>query len=314
MKFINEIREDEHVVEHYLCKEKQSLKSKTGKTYYSLKLQDKTGTVNAKVWELNKDIQSFEQNDYIKIDAVALTYQNEIQLKVSKIRRSSEGEYDPKEYIPSTDKDIPVMYDKLMEIINTISDNNLKKLVKSVLEDDETIKNNIKTHSAAKSMHHGYLGGLIEHILSVTQTCDFLSTRYKYVNRDLLISGAVMHDIGKIFELSPFPENDYTDEGQLLGHIIIGIELCTKYSQKIENFPKDTLNVLKHLILSHHGELEYGSPKKPATIEAFILHVSDNLDAKIKMYEEAIANDVTNGKWVGYNKMLATNIRKANNE
>lgn len=314
MKFINEIKEDEHVVEHYLCKEKQSLKSKNGKTYFSLKLQDKTGTVNAKVWDLNKDIQSFEQNDFIKIDAVALTYQNEIQLKVTKIRRSQEGEYDPKEYIPSTDKNISELYDELLKIVDTINDNYLKKLLKIILIDNTVIKERIKTHSAAKSMHHSYLGGLIEHILSVTQTCEFLAGRYKYVNRDLVVAGAIMHDIGKIYELSPFPENDYTDEGQLLGHITIGVELATDASKQIENFPKDTLNLLKHLILSHHGELEFGSPKKPATIEAAILHVSDNLDAKIKMYEEAITNDSTNVKWIGYNRVLGTNIRKSSNE
>lgn len=310
MKYINELREDEHIVEYYLCKEKQSLKSKSGKTYYSLKLQDKTGTINAKVWDLNKDIQAFEQNDFIKIDGTALMYQNEMQLKVTKIRKAQEGEYDGADYIPSTDKNVSELYDQLLAIIDTIKDTYLKRLLKIVLIDNKEISEKIKTHSAAKSMHHGYLGGLIEHILSVTQTCDFLAGRYKYVNRDLVLTGAVMHDIGKIYELSPFPANDYTDEGQLLGHIVIGVELATEASQQIENFPKETLNLLKHLIVSHHGEIEFGSPKKPATIEAIILHCADNLDAKIKMYEESITNDNTNVKWIGYNRMLGTNIRK----
>lgn len=310
MRFINELREDEHIVEYYLCKEKQSLKSKSGKTYYSLKLQDKTGTINAKVWDLNKDIQSFEQNDFIKIDGTALMYQNEMQLKVTKIRKAQEGEYDGADYIPSTDKNVSELYDQLLALIDTIKDTYLKRLLKIVLIDNKEISDKIKTHSAAKSMHHGYLGGLIEHILSVTQTCDFLAGRYKYVNRDLVLAGAVMHDIGKVYELSPFPANDYTDEGQLLGHIVIGVELATEASQQIENFPKETLNLLKHLIVSHHGEIEFGSPKKPATIEAIILHCADNLDAKIKMYEESITNDNTNVKWIGYNRMLGTNIRK----
>ncbi len=314
MRFINELREDEHLVEHYLCKEKQSLKSKAGKTYYSLKLQDKTGTLNAKVWDLNKDIQSFEQNDYIKIDATVLSYQNELQAKVTKIRRSQEGEYDPSDYIPSTEKNINDMYQELISIVDTVNDNNLNKLLKIILVDNKNINDKIKTHSAAKSMHHSYLGGLIEHIVSVTQTCDFLSTRYKYVNRDLLITGAILHDIGKIYELSSFPENDYTDEGQLLGHIIIGIELINDAKTQIEKFPQDLCNLLKHLILSHHGELEYGSPKKPATIEAYILHCADSLDAKIKMYEESISNDSNKAKWIGYNKVLGTNIRRAFNE
>ncbi len=310
MRYINELREDEHLVGHFLCKEKQSLKSKAGKTYYSLKLQDKTGTLNAKVWDLNKDIQSFEQNDYIKIDAVVLSYQNELQAKVSKIRRSQEGEYDPADYIPASEKNINIMYDQLISIIDTVSDKNLNKLLKIILVDNKNINEKIKTHSAAKSMHHSYLGGLIEHIVSVTETCDFLSQRYKYVNRDLLISGAILHDIGKIYELSSFPENDYTDEGQLLGHIIIGIELINDAKNQIEKFPNELCNLLKHLILSHHGELEFGSPKKPATIEAYILHCADSLDAKIKMYEDSISNDSNKGKWVGYNKILSTNIRR----
>ncbi len=314
MRFINELRDGEHLVDHYLCKEKQSLKSKSGKTYYSLKLQDKTGTLNAKVWDLNKDIQSFEQNDFIKIDAQILTYQNELQAKVSRIRRSDEGEYDPKDYIPATEKNISDMYIELVSLIDTVKDSNLNKLLKIIVIDNKNINEKIKEHSAAKSMHHGYFGGLIEHIVSVTQTCDFLSTRYKYVNRDLLISGAILHDIGKIYELSSFPENDYTDEGQLLGHIIIAIELINDAKREIDKFPQDLCNMLKHLILSHHGELEYGSPKKPATIEAYILHCADSLDAKIKMYEESISNDSNRAKWIGYNKVLGTNIRKTFNE
>ncbi len=314
MRFINELKDGEHLVEHYLCKEKQSLKSKSGKTYYSLKLQDKTGTLNAKVWDLNKDIQSFEQNDYIKVDATVLTYQNELQAKVTRIRRSDEGEYDPQDYIPTTEKNIGDMYNDLIGLIDTITDNNIKKLLNMIIVDNKVINEKIKSHSAAKSMHHGYFGGLIEHIVSVTETCDFLSTRYKYVNRDILLAGAMLHDIGKIYELSSFPENDYTDEGQLLGHIIIGVELINDAKNNITGFPDDTCNILKHLVLSHHGELEYGSPKKPATIEAFILSCADNMDAKVKMYEESITNDSNRAKWVGYNKVLGTNIRRTLNE
>lgn len=314
MKYINELREDEHVIEHYLCKEKQSLKSKAGKTYYSLKLQDKTGTINAKVWDLNKDIQSFEQNDFIKIDATILLYQNELQAKVTKIRRSQDGEYDEKDYIPSTEKNINSMYNDLIGLIDSVKDNNLNKLLKIIIIENKNINDCLKSHSAAKSMHHSYFGGLIEHIVSVAQTCDFLSTRYKYVNRDLLITGAILHDVGKIYELSSFPENDYTDAGQLLGHIVIGIELINDAKNQIEKFPIELANLLKHLILSHHGELEYGSPKKPATIEAYILHCADSLDAKIKMYEESITNDSNKAKWSGYNKVLGTNIRKTHNE
>ncbi|OUQ58714.1 hydrolase [Tyzzerella sp. An114] len=311
MRYINEIREGENVVEHFLCKSKQTLKSRAGKSYLSLKLQDKTGTVDAKVWELNNDIKAFEENEFIKIDGTAIVYQNEIQLNVKKIRRSLEGEYDPMDYIPSTEKNIDDMTKELIGYINTIKNTFIKKLLEDIFINNTTISKKIKYHSAAKNIHHGYMGGLVEHTLSVTQICDFMAPRYKYVDRDILIAAAMLHDIGKIYELSDFPENDYTDDGQLLGHIIIGTELITETARNINGFPKKLESILKHCILSHHGEYEYGSPQLPKTIEAFILHCADNMDAKVKVIEEMIDTDSTAGSWVGYQKMLQRNIRKS---
>lgn len=311
MRYINEIREGENVVEHFLCKSKQTLKSRAGKSYLSLKLQDKTGTVDAKVWELNNDIKAFEENEFIKIDGTAIVYQNEIQLNVKKIRRSLEGEYDPMDYIPSTEKNIDDMTKELIGYINTIKNTFIKKLLEDIFINNATISKKIKYHSAAKNIHHGYMGGLVEHTLSVTQICDFMAPRYKYVDRDILIAAAMLHDIGKIYELSDFPENDYTDDGQLLGHIIIGTELITETARNINGFPKKLESILKHCILSHHGEYEYGSPQLPKTIEAFILHCADNMDAKVKVIEEMIDTDSTAGSWVGYQKMLQRNIRKS---
>ncbi len=310
MRYINEFTEDERVVDHYLCKQKQSLKSRNGKTYYSLKLQDKTGTVDAKVWDLNKDIQNFNENDYIKIDASVVTFNNEYQLKVTKVRRSQEGEYDPSDYIPSTTKDINVMYKEIESIVEAIKDEYIKKLLKNILARPE-IKDNFKTHSAAKTMHHNYLGGLLEHTLSVTQLSLKVAEHYgDMVNKDLLVCHAILHDIGKVKELSSFPENDYTDEGQLLGHLIIGTELVGEEARKIEGFPKKTENLIKHGILSHHGKLEYGSPKLPSTMEAFIFHMVDELDAKTKMIEDLLNVDNGQGAWVGYNRLLERNLRK----
>lgn len=311
MRYISEIREGENVVEHFLCKSKQILKSRAGKSYLSLKLQDKTGTVDAKVWELNNDIKAFEENEFIKIDGTAIVYQNDIQLNVKRIRRSLEGEYDPMDYIPSTEKNIEEMTKELLGYINTIKNTFIKKLLEEIFINNSVISKKLKYHSAAKNIHHGYMGGLVEHTLSVTQICDFMAPRYKYVDRDILIATAMLHDIGKIYELSDFPENDYTDDGQLLGHIIIGTELITESARKIQDFPKKLESLLKHSILSHHGEYEYGSPQLPKTIEAFILHCADNMDAKVKVIEEMIDTDNTAGSWVGYQKMLQRNIRKS---
>lgn len=312
MRYINELREGESVIGHYLCKSRQSLKSRAGKTYLSLKLQDRTGMVDAKVWEMTNDIKTFEENEFIKIDATVVVYNNDIQLNVKRIRRSMEGEYDPADYIPCTEKNVEEMYQKLMSYIKTIENPYIKKLLEYIFYKHPVISKCLKTHSAAKSVHHSYMGGLLEHTLSVTEICDFVAPRYKYVNRDILIASAMIHDIGKIMELSEFPENDYTDEGQLLGHLMIGSELIKDTAEKIEGFPKTLENLLKHCMISHHGEYEYGSPKLPKTIEAYILHCADNLDAKTKVIEEMIDNNSNQGNWVGYQKMLQRNIRKTN--
>ncbi|MDE6182044.1 MAG: HD domain-containing protein [Eubacteriales bacterium] len=314
MRYISDLKQDETVIEHYLCKRKQTLKSRSGKNYLSLLLQDKTGTINAKVWELNNQIQSFEENDFIKIDATVLTYQNELQLNVKKIRRSQEGEYEPMNYIPSTDKNIEELFKEIINIINSLENKYIKTLLENIYIKNDELREKFKVHSAAKSMHHNYMGGLLEHTLSISQICNFLASHYSFANRDILIASAMLHDVGKMFELSSFPDNDYTDDGQLLGHIIIGTELITSETAKIEGFPHQLKSLLKHSILSHHGEYEYGSPKRPKTVEAFILHCADELDAKVKIYEEAINSDATSGNWVGYHKMLARNIRKSNFE
>ena len=314
MKYINELREGENIIEHYLCKSRQTMKSRNGKNYLSLKLQDKTGMVDAKVWDLNNDIQSFQENDFIKVDAFVTTFNNELQLNVKRIRRSREGEYDPADFVPSTDKNIDEMYDQLMGYIKTMKNPYLKKLLEEIFLRHPVISKEFKYHSAAKAMHHSFRGGLVEHTLSVTQLCDFLPPRYNYVNRDILVASAMLHDVGKVLELSDFPTNDYTDDGQLLGHLILGSELIRDAAAKIDGFPKRLESLMKHCMLSHHGEYEYGSPKLPSTPEAFLLHCADNLDAKTKMIEEALAADSTQGHWAGYNRMLQRNLSRSDFE
>jgi len=308
MHYIEDFKENDRIIDHFLCKQKQSLKTRTGKTYLSLRLQDKTGVIDGKVWEMNNDIQSFEENDFIKIDGVVLTYQNDLQIKINRIRRSNPGDYDPADYIPRTEKDIDALYKILLETINSINNYYIRLLMENIFIYNKELAAAFQSRSAAKSLHHSFLGGLIEHTVSVTQICDFLSTRYKYVNRDLLVSTAMLHDLGKIFELSPFPDNDYTDDGQLLGHIVICSELVSREADKIPDFPPRLRSLIQHSILAHHGEYEYGSPKQPKTIEAFILHCADNMDAKIEMFEEALAEENLKGKWSGYVKSLSRNI------
>ena len=308
MRYIEDFKENDHIVDHYLCKQKQSLKTRTGKTYLSLKLQDKTGILDGKVWEMSNDIQNFEENDFIKIDGVVLTYQNDLQIKINRIRRSNPGEYDPSNYIPRTDKDIDNLYKIIKDMIKSLNNLYIRLLMENILIHNKEVSSAFQCHSAAKNMHHSFWGGLIEHTTAVAQICDFLSTKYKFVNRDLLISTAILHDLGKIFELSPFPDNDYTDDGQLLGHIVICSELISREADKISGFPPRLKTLIQHSILAHHGEHEYGSPKQPKTIEAFILHFADNMDAKIKMFEESLSEGGAKGEWLGYIKALSRNI------
>ncbi len=311
MRYIEDFTEGENIVGHYLVKTKQTQKSKAGKSYLNLTLSDRTGMINAKVWDLNNLIQAFEERDFIKIEGQVILYQDNLQLRITKIRKSLPGEYEKADYIRATDKDVVTLKAEVARIIGTVENTYLRAILENIFLKDNDVSRAFATHSAGKSLHHGYLSGLIEHTLSVVQICIFLAPRYKYVNRDLLVTAAFLHDIGKVFELSECPENDYTDEGQLIGHIVLGTEFVMKHVEAIQGFPQNLRTLLKHCLLSHHGEYEYGSPKRPKTIEAFILFTADNCDAKIKMFEEALDADKTTGKWTGYNKTLLRNIRKS---
>lgn len=311
MRYIDSLHDGESLIDFYLCKQKQTFKSKSGKNYLSLTLLDKTGTINGKVWDINKNIQSFDEGDFIKIDATVQTFNNDLQLNIKKIRRAQEGEYFEEDYIPATKKDVKVLFEKVIEYIESIENKYIKELLTNIFVKNEEIANSFKKHTAAKTMHHNYLGGLIEHTLSVTDICNFMAEHYESVNRDLLIACALLHDISKIQELSEFPNIEYTDDGELLGHIVMGYEFIGKEADKIENFPHELKSLMQHCILAHHGEFEYGSPKLPKTIEAFILHCADDTDAKVKMIETAIEENQNMGKWVGYSRLLSRNLRKS---
>lgn len=309
MNYINELRDGEVISEVYLCKNKIVAKTKAGKSYYSMQLQDKTGIIDAKVWELNNGIAHFEAMNYIRVEALVTSFNGALQLNVKRVRVADEGEFDPTDYMPCSGKSIDGMYSELTGIIGSITDENLGRLLKSFFIDDKAFAEKFSKHSAAKSIHHGFIGGLLEHTLSVAKICEFLSERYPIINRDLLVTAAIFHDIGKINELSAFPENDYTDEGQLLGHIIMGVMMVSERINLIEGFPVILANELKHCILAHHGELEYGSPKKPAIIEALALAHADNMDAKLQTFTEIIEGNQDKTDWLGYNKMFESNVR-----
>lgn len=310
MRYIVDLKEGEQVQEHYLCINKQVLKTRAGKTYYSLKLQDKTGVVDAKIWDLNDGINDFNEHEYIKIDALVITFQNSIQLNIRRLRKSSEGEYDPKEYIPVSNRDIDEMYNELLTFVNDIDNKYLSTLVKKFFVEDREFIKTFKDHTAAKTMHHSYLGGLLEHTLCVLNMCKFFAKNYKMINKDILYTSALFHDIGKMKELSKFPIIEYTDSGQLLGHIMISTEWVSDKMKEIVGFPEDLANMVKHCILAHHGELEYGSPKKPQTIEALALHFADNCDAKLRTFSDLLETSDIEDNWLGWQRIFDSNVRR----
>lgn len=310
MRFITELREGDVISSIYLCKDKKTLQTKAGKNYYSMQLHDKTGSVDAKVWDLSNGIDHFDSMDYIQVDAQVTSFQGSLQLNVKRIRRAMEGEYDPRDYMPCSKKNLDDMQAELLEMIRSVKDVHLKALLEKFFVEDKETAEKFKMHSAAKTMHHNFVGGLLEHSLSVAKICDFFAKQYPVIRRDLLVTAALCHDIGKIKEISDFPENDYTDEGQLIGHIVTGTMMIEGAANQVEGFPKQLKDELEHLILSHHGELEFGSPKKPALIEAVALSFADNADAKLEGFIELLDGNHDKGTaWLGFSRMFETNIR-----
>lgn len=315
MRFIAELREGDMISSIYLCKDKKTLQTKAGKNYYSMQLHDKTGFVDAKVWDLSNGIDHFESMDYIQVDAQVTSFQGSLQLNVRRVRRASEGEYDPRDYMPCSKRNPEEMMQELLQMIQSVKEVNLRKLLEKFFIEDKELAERFQLHSAAKTMHHNFAGGLLEHSLSVAKLCDFMAKQYPMIHRDLLVTAALCHDIGKVRELSDFPENDYTDEGQLIGHIVTGTMMIDEAIRQIDGFPKQLKDELEHLILSHHGELEFGSPKKPALLEAVALSFADNTDAKLEGFIELLEGNSDNKTgWIGYSRMFETNVRATSGE
>lgn len=309
MKYLKDYHDGDRVYDVYLCKHKQAAITKNGKTYLNVILQDKSGTLDAKVWDPNSaGIEEFEPMDYIEVGGDVSSFQGALQISVKRVRVCREGEYNPADYLPVSKKDIEGMYQELLAMIQRTKNPFLKELLEAFFVKDADFIKKFKNSSAAKSVHHGFVGGLLEHTLSVAKMCEFYCTQYPMLKRDLLITAALVHDMGKIREISPFPLNDYTDDGNLLGHIVMGVEMVGEKVRDIPGFPPVLAGEIKHCILAHHGEYEYGSPKKPAIMEAVALNFADNTDAKMETFTELLENtDQT--EWLGFNRLFDSNVR-----
>ena len=314
MKYIKDMQEGNAIRDIYYCKQKNDAVTKTGKDYWNVVLMDKTGTIDAKVWDLNSpSVLEFSAGDYVYIYGDVTTFNGAIQITVKQSRIAKEGEYNPMEYFPVSSKNIDEMWQQLLGYVDSVKNPQLNALLKKIFVEDEELAEKFRKSSAARSVHHAFIGGLLEHTLSVTENCEFMAKKYPVLKRDLLITAALLHDVGKTREFSLFPENNYTDDGNLLGHIVMGAQMVEAAAEKIPGFPPTLKSELEHCILAHHGKLEFGSPKVPALVEAVALNFADDMDAKLEIFTE-IADRTYNKEWQGYNKLFDSNIRLTKGE
>jgi len=303
--FVKDLEANTVITTFFIIKHKEIKQKKTGEAYMMMTLGDKSGSVTAIMWNNFQDHHhTFERDDFVKIKAEVALYNNRVQLVLHKIRRAEEDEIAPDDYFPSSKQDPDVMYKRLKQIIKKLSNPHLKKLLNDILSDPK-VEEQFKKAPAAKALHHVYLGGLLEHTLSVVDLCILVADYYQNIHKELLVAGALLHDIGKIYELTYERSFDYSDEGRLYGHIIIEFRLVQDAIAKIKGFPQELERQLLHMLLSHHGTYEYGSPRRPKTPEALLLHYLDDMDAKYgSMISSIEDNSIIKGDWSTYNRIL----------
>lgn len=310
--FVNELKENEKVESIFLVKQKSILNTKTGKPYLNLLLMDKTGEIKGRVWEQAESWDKlFQKDDFIKVKSTVVTYQNSLQLNISKIIPCPLPEIAIADFLPQAENDIEQTFSKLKTIIDGIENPHLKQLLDLFMADEQFVSL-FKLSPAAKELHHVYLGGLLEHTLSVSNLILQVSKIYEGLNVDLLLTGGILHDIGKVHELTYSRSFDYSDPGRLIGHITLGVEMINEKIRLIPDFPQELATSLKHLIISHHGEYLYGSPKRPKILEAFILYYLDDLDAKVEGIKRFIQRGKENqSNWAGYHQVFERYIYKS---
>jgi 3'-5' exoribonuclease len=304
-KFIKEFKEGETVESVYLVREKSFDITRNGSPYISLELSDRTGVIDGRKWDAPKNLfDSFSADDFVKLKAKVEIYRGYPQLKIDLLEKADEVSVDIAMYLPAVSGDREKMFDSLLTEINEIQNPYLKLLLNNIFSDEEIIAG-FKKAPAATDFHHSYIGGLLEHTLSCMELAKILAAKYPEINKDLLTSGAALHDIGKLEELSYKRTFYYTDKGRLLGHIVLGVDLVEKHIDKIEGFPEELNNLILHIILSHHGEHEWGSPKRPMSMEAVVMHHIDNLDAKVNGFKQFVDtyND-SQSSWTKHSKMF----------
>jgi 3'-5' exoribonuclease len=298
-------QENKIITSNFVVVSKQIKPKKTGEPYLALTLGDRSGQLEAKMWDNVEEVLNvFEQDDFLKIKGLVNKYKNRFQLTIHKLRKLGESEIEFSDYLPKTTRDIGELWQTLADFVASFQNAHLKSLVQAFMSDPE-IAAAYKNAPAAKTLHHAYIGGLLDHVVSLCRSCDLVCRNYPQVNRDLLLTGAFLHDIGKIHELAYNRSFSYTTRGQLLGHMVIELEMLQAKLALVPDFPPELKTLLEHLIISHHGEYEFGSPKLPMFPEALLLHYMDDLDSKMEAMRAHFEREAElESPWTGYNASL----------
>lgn len=303
-QFINSIKAGDIVDDIFVLSEKNLAQKKDGNNFLNISLSDKTGVIKGVVWnDVDRITAKISAGDFAHVKGTVSEYRSSLQLVIKNIETYSSESINPSDYLPESRHNRDDMFERLLKFTKTIKTLYLKNFLEAFWNDDEFVSG-FKTAPAAKKMHHAYIGGLLEHTLSVALLADKIAAHYKGIDRDLLITSAILHDIGKIREFNYKVKIDYSDEGRLLNHIVIGVQMVEEKLKNIKNFPDEQALLIKHMIVSHHGTREFGSPEPPKTIEAVLLNYVDEIDSKVNGIREFIASEDTGNKWTSFHRLL----------
>ena len=309
-RFITDIRTGDRVDDIFVLSEKILSQKKDGNNFLNVTLSDKTGTIKGVVWDhVDQIAAGVTSGDFVHVIGGVSDYRGTLQVVIKIMEPFPSDRIDPSDFLPQTSRDIEGMFKRLVKRMDSITTDYLKALIDAFFKDKEFV-NKFKTAPAAKKMHHAYIGGLLEHTLSMTSLADKIAGHYSGIDRDLLIAGAILHDIGKVDEFEYQSKIDYSDKGRLLNHIVIGLKMVDEKLSEIKHFPEDQMLLLKHLIVSHHGTREFGSPEPPKTIEAVLLNYIDEIDSKVNAIRDFIASEDPDETWASYHRLLERHFYK----